>query len=92
MKAEIPFFILCVLIHIGVYLSSGRPDRRLKLMAGLAVLFNTWPAWYGGVILAETSATGFTHYLGVFLRLAPLYLPLLSFLVYLKQVTFNSGR
>ena len=83
MPVKIPLFILCLLIHAGIYLTSARTDRRLYFMAGLAVPFNTWPAWYGGSLLVATSRGGM-QLLGIVLQNASFYLPFLSFLVYLR--------
>lgn len=83
MPVNIPLFILCLLIHAGITLTSPKPDRRLRFMAGLAVLFNTWPAWYAGTLLTSADEGG-TQLLGVVLQNAPYYLPFLSFLVYLR--------
>ena len=90
MQAPLPFFIFCLLVHLGVYLSSGRADRRLKLMAGLAILFNTWPLWWGGILLLDADDLIYRN-LGQVLRLAPFWVPLLSFIIYLKRIDFTSS-
>jgi len=88
MQVQIPLFILCLLVHAGIFLTSAKPDRRLRFMAGLAVLFATWPAWYSGVILSTSGLTtgqGGMAWLVIMLVNAPYYLPLLSFLVYWRR-------
>lgn len=81
MNPQIPFFIFCLLIHGAIFFSSQQQDRHLRLMGGLALAFNTWLAWYGGLML-EVSDNEALQLLGMILHKAPYYLPLLSFLVY----------
>jgi len=84
MSPQLPFFIFCLLIHGAVFFSSQQNDRHLRLMGGLAVAFNTWPAWYGGMLLEVNENSGL-QLLGSVLHQAPYYLPLLSFLVYWRS-------
>lgn len=88
MQTEIPFILFCILIHASLYLSSDRADRRLRLVAGMVVLLATGPAWYGGVQLAGAQ-DALRHWLGVILRMAPYYLPLVSFAVYWRRRNFS---
>lgn len=84
MQVQLPIFILSLLVHAGIFLTSDRNDRRPRFLAGLAILFNTWPAWYAGFVMA-TSADMVYLWLGMALFRAPYYLPFLSFLVYWRS-------
>jgi len=84
MQVQLPIFILALLIHTGIFLTSGKSDKKLRFMAGLAVLFNTWPMWYGGYLLNE-SPSSWLMWLGKVMSFSPYFLPLASFLVYLRK-------
>lgn len=84
MQTEIPFFVFCVLIHISIYLTSNWRDRRLRLTLGMVILFLALPAWYGGTLL-EVSEETMQHWLGRILQMAPYYLPLISFIAYVRK-------
>ena len=90
MQVQLPIFILSLLVHAGIFLTSAKSDRRLRFMAGLAILFNTWPAWYAGLVI-EASPEVAWQWLGKALSLAPYYLPLLSFLVYFRTGENRQG-
>ena len=81
MQVQLPIFLLSLILHAGIFLTSRLPDRKLRLMAGLAVVFSTWPAWYSGVVMTTTPDSALA-WLSRLLTLAPYFLPLLSFLVY----------
>jgi hypothetical protein len=70
-----------MLVHVGLYLTSAKIDRRRKFLTGLAILLFTWPAWYAGVQMSAADATVY-QVLGKVLFRAPYYLPFLSFLAY----------
>lgn len=84
MQVQLPIFIISLLVHGGIFLTSGKSDCKLRLMAGLAVLFNTLPVWYVGEHLLGEENTVF-DWLGLFMRAAPYYFPFLSFLVYIRR-------
>lgn len=88
MQVQIPIFLLSLLVHAGIFLTSRAPDRRLRLMAGLAVVFATWPSWYSGMVMT-VSPDGLISWLARVLTWAPYYLPVCSFLVYWRG---NPGR
>lgn len=84
MQVQLPIFLLSLLVHAGIFLTSPAADRRLRLMAGLAIAFSSWPAWYGGMLMTLYPDAA-SPWLGSLLSRAPYYLPLLSFLVYLRR-------
>lgn len=83
MQVQLPIFILSFLVHAAIYLTSSKPDRRLRMMAGLALLFNTYPIWFGGQYL-EGGTSVAMQWLSLLMVKAPYYFPLLSFLVYIR--------
>ena len=86
MQVQLPIFLLSLVVHAGIFLTSQATDRRLRLMAGLTLVFCTWPAWYRGMVMT-TSPGGPLAWLSVLLIWAPYYLPVLSFLVYWRGKT-----
>ena len=81
MQVQLPIFILALLVHTGIFLTSEKTDRKLRWMAGLSIAFMTWPLWYSGYMLGTPSALLDISSLMVY---APYYLPILSFLVYYR--------
>ena len=81
MLVQLPIFILALLVHAGIFLTSESSDRKLRFMAGLTIVFMTWPLWYSGNILGTQSSFLNT---GSLMAYAPYYLPILSFLVYYR--------
>ena len=81
MQVQLPVFILSLLVHAGIFLTSEKTDRKLSLMAGLTIVFMTWPLWYSGYMLGTPSAS---LDIASLMAYAPYYLPILSFLVYYR--------
>lgn len=84
MHVQFPIFILSLLVHTGIYLTSGKRDRLPKLVAGLLVLMSSWVIWYGGQLL-QARADMALPWLTLAMRNAPYYMPLFSFLVYYRR-------
>ena len=84
MQVQVPIFILCLLVHGSIYLTSERRDRRGRLIAGLLVLFSTWLFWAGGLQLDDSETTAL-RWLGLAFAKSPYYMPFLSFFVYLRR-------
>jgi|GEM_PF-1527290 hypothetical protein len=84
MQVQLPIFILCLLLHTGIFLTSGKRDRKPRFIAALLFLSCTWPVWYAGLLL-EISDVSLYQLLGLFLEKAPYYLPFCTFLVYIRR-------
>ena len=87
MQVQLPIFILCLLIHAGIYQTSPRQERLKPLVLGLLVMAGTWVAWYAGIYLGRQKGqeSMLMSMLGFVLINAPYYIPFTSFLVYLKR-------
>lgn len=87
MQVQLPIFILCLLIHAGIFQTSARQDRVSRFVLGLLMLFTTWAAWFAGYQLNQMNGNEsmVTSMLGIVLLNAPYYIPFLSFLVYTKR-------
>lgn len=79
MAATIPLFILLVLVHLGIFITSPHADRLRRLLLACAVIILCVPALWIAMILP-----GRNGLLRVILESSPLILPLLAFLVYLR--------
>lgn len=79
MSAIIPLFILLVLVHLGIFVTSSRADRLRRLLLASAVIILCVPALWIGM-----SLPGLNGVPGWILKYSPLILALLAFLVYLR--------
>ena len=85
MLVQSPIFILALLIHSGIFLTSENLDRKLRYMAGLSVTFMTWPLWYSGNVLeVQIDTLNQWFNLVTFMAYAPYYLPFFRFFVYIR--------
>jgi hypothetical protein len=85
MLVQLPIFILALLIHSGIFLTSENLDKKLRYMAGLSITFMTWPLWYSGNVLeAQTDTLNQWFNLVTLMAYAPYYLPFFSFFVYIR--------
>ena len=84
MQVQLPIIILCLLLHAGIFLTSARQDKNPRLIAALGFLLCTWPVWYAGLLLEPSNVTLY-HWLGRLMVKAPYFLPLCTFLVYIRR-------
>ena len=85
MQVQWPIFIFCLLIHAGIYQTSVRKDRGIRLASGILVMMLAWVAWYGATLIENSAGQLTLELLQQVLLRAPYYMPFLSFLVYARQ-------
>ena len=91
MSASVPFVILVLLLHLGFFLTSRRPDRQRRLRLALVVAAVASPLLLIGLILpAETG--GLVNIIRAILLNSPLYMPVLAFLAYLRPAPHARRR
>ncbi len=79
MSATVPLFILLVLVHLGIFVTSTHGDRLRRLLLACAIIILAVPAMWIAMILP-----GMGGALGRILESSPLILALLAFLVYVR--------
>lgn len=79
MSATIPLFILLLLVHLGIFVTSTRRDRLRRLLLACAIIILCVPALWFAMSLPDRHGV-----LRGILEFSPLILALLAFLVYLR--------
>lgn len=84
MNVAFPFFLLALLVHIAIFLTSARRDRGKRAVLGILLLTLGWPL----LILAglpPLQEGGAPAWLRGLLASGRYYMPFASFLVYLRK-------
>lgn len=82
MSASIPFVVLLILVHLGIFLTSSYQDRLKKLIQALLVIVLAVPLTLAGYMIAQQGGSSLVT--GVLMN-SPLFMPVLAFLVYVRQ-------
>lgn len=80
MSATVPLFVLLVLVHFGIFVTSAHHDRLRRLLLACAIMVLSIPGVWLGMMLPGNDGL-----LRGLLIQSPLILALLAFLAYLRR-------
>lgn len=86
MSASTPFFVLIMLLHLGIFVTSPHADKLKRLLMALGLTSLSIPMVVIGFQLDQVSVEGqLSNNAAMVLLNAPYYLPIVAFLVYIRR-------